>query len=164
MTPLNWGVPLTSQDANPGDLVTCTLRGKTVIGMLCEDTQGQAIIVLAGGDNLELCPMLINIDQFETDPSKLAGQPIFAALEEQRAFLVQPQNELRNGQLIALQDGTFAISLVQASDRYVFAVSTGNPSNNTHKAPRFSEWRLLLKLDDKHDPIEIYNSNMMRGG
>lgn len=158
MDALNWGIPPLGGSAKPGDLVSCVISQLPVIGFLCEDHIGKAVLVLKGDPNLGQVPMFVSVDAMNIKPSRIEGKVAFAALEPDEPFLSAPDDVHRNGQLVVLSDGSFAISLTQNADRIVFQLSDGTPAKSLAGATRYSRWRLLIVPPEGVEPVELYRS------
>lgn len=159
MKPLNWGIPPRGQDAEPGDLISTVIGEWTVIGIFVQDSQGDAIVVLNGySDSSSPPPYLVARSRTDTPFCKVEGQPIVAPQDEMAAFQMGFEPFHKHGQLFVLENGDFAISLVEKASRLLYRLSDGTPVENAENAKRYYGWKLLLKLEGRSQPIEIFHS------
>lgn len=159
MKPLNWGIPPRGLSAEPGDLVSTVFGSWSVVGLFVRGSQGDAILILSGfSESSSPPPYLVPRDRTDAPFCKIDGQPIIAPQDEMAAFQMGFEPFHKHGQLLVLEDGSFAIAMVDRASRLVFRLSDGAPEDQAENVKRYDDWKLLLKLEGRVQPIEIFHS------
>lgn len=151
----NWGIPLKSAPAEPGDIVTFSLGNVSSVGLLVEDPDGRSVIVLKGWTSKdEQAPYLIDVDQLDDAPSKIAAEVVIDTSDEAGRFMLPRQPRAQHGNLLSGPGGKFGIA-VRWTRGVIGFYFDGTPVARVGDCLAYAGWKMSLKLPGKTEPVSL---------